>query len=176
MDAIINHFKYQNPYRLLRLRLDQKSRVSKGNSGLDSHADDLRKHRFAEQDSPSLKILVVDDEQDIVFTVKTFLTEAGFSVDSFTDPLSAFEMFRPRIYEIIILDIRMPELNGFELYLKLLEKDSSIKVIFLTAVSEFSTYANFKDEVSPASGKRHYLQKPVDFAELLQRVDDMLAY
>ena len=113
----------------------------------------------------SHKILVVDDEQDIVFTLKTILTEAGFSVDAFTNPSVAFEMFRPEKYELIILDIRMPGLNGFELYMKLLEQDNSIKVLFLTAVNEFSMYAKFKSSVSPMSGKRYYLQKPVDLTK-----------
>lgn len=122
----------------------------------------------------SHKILVVDDEQDIVFTLKTILTEAGFSVDAFTNPSVAFEMFRPEKYELIILDIRMPGLNGFELYMKLLEQDNSIKVLFLTAVNEFSMYAKFKNSVSPMSGKRYYLQKPVDLSKLLQRVDDIV--
>jgi DNA-binding response OmpR family regulator len=126
------------------------------------------------QTSHSHKILVVDDEQDIVFTLKTILNEAGFSVDAFTNPSVAFEMFRPEKYELIILDIRMPGTNGFELYMKLLEQDSSIKVLFLTAVNEFSMYSKFKSSVSPMSGKRYYLQKPVDLKKLLQRVDDML--
>ena len=125
--------------------------------------------------SHSQKILVVDDEQDIVFTLKTILTEAGFTVDAFTNPSVAFEMFRPEKYELIILDIRMPGLNGFELYMKLFEQDKSIKVLFLTAVNEFSMYAKFKNSVSPMSGKRYYLQKPVDLTKLLQRVDDMLS-
>ncbi len=125
--------------------------------------------------SHSKKILVVDDEQDIVFTLKTILTEAGFTVDAFTNPSVAFEMFRPEKYELIILDIRMPGLNGFELYMKLFEQDKSIKVLFLTAVNEFSMYAKFKNSVSPMSGKRYYLQKPVDLTKLLQRVDDMLS-
>lgn len=127
------------------------------------------------QTSHSHKILVVDDEQDIVFTLKTILNEAGFSVDAFTNPSVAFEMFRPEKYELIILDIRMPGINGFELYMKLLEQDSSIKVLFLTAVNEFSMYSKFKSSVSPMSGKRYYLQKPVDLTKLLQRVDDMLS-
>jgi DNA-binding response OmpR family regulator len=122
----------------------------------------------------SPKIMVVDDEQDIVFTLKAILTEAGFSVDDFINPSVAFEMFRPEKYELIILDIRMPILNGFELYTKLLERDNFIKVLFLTAVTEFSTYAKFKSGVSPMSGKRYYLQKPVDFMKLLRRIDDML--
>ena len=127
------------------------------------------------QTSHSHKILVVDDEQDIVFTLKTILNEAGFSVDAFTNPSVAFEMFRPEKYELIILDIRMLGINGFELYMKLLEQDSSIKVLFLTAVNEFSMYSKFKSSVSPMSGKRYYLQKPVDLTKLLQRVDDMLS-
>lgn len=120
------------------------------------------------------KILVVDDEEDTILTVKTILNEAGYSVDAFTDPSAAFNMFRPEEYKIIILDIRMPDLNGFELYMKLLEKDRTIKVLFLTAVNEFSVYEKYKNNVSPMFGKRYYLQKPVDFAKLLQRVDDML--
>ena len=58
--------------------------------------------------------------------------------------------------------------------MKLLEQDNSIKVLFLTAVNEFSMYAKFKSSVSPMSGKRYYLQKPVDLTKLLQRVDDMV--
>lgn len=136
-------------------------------------ADDMRRDDVTKA-GHSHKILVVDDEQDIVFTLKTILTEAGFSVDAFTNPSVAFEMFRPEKYELIILDIRMPGLNGFELYLKLLEQDNSIKVLFLTAVNEFSMYAKFKNSVSPMSGKRYYLQKPVDLSKLLQRVDDIV--
>lgn len=139
-------------------------------------AEDMRRDDVTK--APGLrhshKILVVDDEQDIVFTLKTILTEAGFSVDAFTNPSVAFEMFRPEKYELIILDIRMPGLNGFELYMKLLEQDNSIKVLFLTAVNEFSMYAKFKNSVSPMSGKRYYLQKPVDLSKLLQRVDDIV--
>jgi DNA-binding response OmpR family regulator len=121
------------------------------------------------------KILVVDDEQDIVFTLKTALTEAGFSVDAFTNPSFAFDMFTPEKYELIILDIRMPVLNGFELYMKLLEKDNSIKVLFLTAVNEFSMYSKFKRSVSPMLGKRYYLQKPIDLKKLMQRIGEMLS-
>lgn len=140
--------------------------------------DRLLKERLRSVDTHksnnSYRILVVDDEEDIVFTVKTILTQAGFYVDAFTNPSVAFELFRPERYELIILDIRMPNLNGFELYMKLLEQDSSIKVLFLTALNEFSMYTKYKNNVSPMLGKRYYLQKPVEFSRLLQRVEDML--
>ena len=155
------------------MSIDQSIHTSRQVDNDNLFAEDMRRDD-ATKPGHSHKILVVDDEQDIVFTLKTILTEAGFSVDAFTNPSVAFEMFRPEKYELIILDIRMPGLNGFELYMKLLEKDNSIKVLFLTAVNEFSMYAKFKSSVSPMSGKRYYLQKPVDLPKLLQRVNDML--
>jgi DNA-binding response OmpR family regulator len=155
------------------LSIDQSIHTSSQADNDNLFAEDMRRDDVTKA-GHSHKILVVDDEQDIVFTLKTILTEAGFSVDAFTNPSIAFEMFRPEKYELIILDIRMPGLNGFELYMKLLEQDNSIKVLFLTAVNEFSMYAKFKSSVSPMSGKRYYLQKPVDLPKLLQRVDDML--
>jgi DNA-binding response OmpR family regulator len=155
------------------LSLDQSIHTSSQAVNDNLFAKDVRRDDVTKA-GHSHKILVVDDEQDIVFTLKTILTEAGFSVDAFTNPSVAFEMFRPEKYELIILDIRMPGLNGFELYMKLLEQDNSIKVLFLTAVNEFSMYTKFKSSVSPMSGKRYYLQKPVDLTKLLQRVDDMV--
>lgn len=155
------------------MSLDQSIHTSSQAGNDNLLAEDMRRDDVTKA-GHSHKILVVDDEQDIVFTLKTILTEAGFSVDAFTNPSVAFEMFRPEKYELIILDIRMPGLNGFELYMKLLEQDNSIKVLFLTAVNEFSMYAKFKNSVSPMSGKRYYLQKPVDLSNLLQRVDDIV--
>ncbi|MGH9987059.1 MAG: response regulator [Nitrososphaeraceae archaeon] len=155
------------------MSIDQSIHTSSQADNDNLFAEDMRRDDVTKV-GHSHKILVVDDEQDVVFTLKTILTEAGFSVDAFTNPSIAFEMFRPEKYELIILDIRMPGLNGFELYMKLLEQDNSIKVLFLTAVNEFSMYAKFKSSVSPMSGKRYYLQKPVDLPKLLQRVDDML--
>lgn len=155
------------------MSIDQSIHTSSQADNDDLFAEDMRRDDVTKA-GHSHKILVVDDEQDIVFTLKTILTEAGFSVDAFTNPSVAFEMFRPEKYELIILDIRMPGLNGFELYMKLLEQDNSIKVLFLTAVNEFSMYAKFKSSVSPMSGKRYYLQKPVDLTKLLQRIEDML--
>jgi two-component system copper resistance phosphate regulon response regulator CusR len=155
------------------LSQDHKIESSKELEGEYSYHDATLEAEPVKADHAS-KILVVDDEQDIAFTLRTILTEAGFSVDAFTDPSIAFDLFRPGKYDLIVLDIRMPGLNGFELYVKLMEQESSIKVLFLTAVNEFSMFAKFKSKVSPMSGKRYYLQKPVDVTKLLQRVNDML--
>jgi two-component system, OmpR family, response regulator ChvI len=78
------------------------------------------------------RLLIIDDEQDITLTLGTVLQESGFEVVSFNDPLLALRSFKPRYYNLVILDIRMPEMNGFELYREIRRKNNGVKVCFLT--------------------------------------------
>jgi two-component system response regulator VicR len=121
------------------------------------------------------KILVVDDEPDITFTLLAILQKAGYEVFSFNNPLVALQSFEPRYYDLLIIDIKMPEMNGFELYQKLKEKDSHVKVCFLTAVSEFRDYEQYKGDVSPKPHERYFVAKPVSEDDLVRRVNDMIA-
>jgi DNA-binding response OmpR family regulator len=120
------------------------------------------------------KILVVDDEPDITFTLHAILQKSGFEVSSFNDPLLALQSFKPRYYDLVILDIKMPGMNGFELYKKLKEKDNHVKVCFLTAVSEFRGYEQYKSDVSPKLHERYFIAKPASEDELRRRVNEML--
>ena len=79
------------------------------------------------------KILVVDDEPDICFVVEKTLGENGFRIDSYEDPLLALENFKSHSYGLVILDIRMPDLNGFTIYREIRILDKKIKICFLTA-------------------------------------------
>jgi DNA-binding response OmpR family regulator len=83
------------------------------------------------------KILIVDDEPDVTFTIKVILTSNGYQVDAFEDAEEALAQFRKEAYFLAFLDIKMPKMNGFDLYKKLLEIDKDIKVCFLTALGEF---------------------------------------
>ncbi|MFL6309831.1 MAG: response regulator [Nitrososphaera sp.] len=65
--------------------------------------------------------------------MKTVLEINGFVVESYTDPTLALSNFKPRLYDLLLLDITMPKMNGFELYQKLKEIDSNVKICFLTA-------------------------------------------
>ena len=62
------------------------------------------------------RVLVVDDEPDICLTLKIILERYGFTVDSFADPNTALKNFKPGLYDLVILDIKMPQISGFELY------------------------------------------------------------
>ena len=122
------------------------------------------------------RILIVDDEKDAGRTLKMMLENYGFDIDCFTDPALALEKFKPNLYDLIILDIRMPETNGFELYDQLKSRDSDIKTLFITGLSSVEPYNTQNSKVFPLRGKRHIVMKPVSSEELLQQVYEMMNY
>ena len=83
------------------------------------------------------KILLVDDEPDIAMAFKLALQDAGYIVDTYLDPLMALSKFNSSCYDLIILDIKMPKLNGFELYSEMRKVDNKVKVCFITAGEMF---------------------------------------
>jgi two-component system, OmpR family, response regulator ChvI len=121
------------------------------------------------------KILIVDDEPDVTFTVKVILTSNGYQVDAFEDPQEALDHFKKEVYFLAFLDIKMPKMNGFELYKKLVEIDKDIKVCFLTALGEFDEYYRLykKEDLAPVWGVRHIVRKPIDNSKLLEEVSIM---
>jgi DNA-binding response OmpR family regulator len=121
------------------------------------------------------KILIVDDEADITTALKMYLELQGFHVDTFTDPFNALAQFKAGFYQLLILDIKMPEMNGFELYTEIKKKDDTIKVFFLTALSEMHDYDAFKKEVFPKEGERYFIAKPIENEEILKRINTVIA-
>ena len=120
------------------------------------------------------KLLLVDDEKDLTSLLYTILQKSGYEVVFFNDPLLALERFKPRYYDLMILDIRMPNMNGFELYRQIRRMDNRVKVCFLTAISEFKKYGQYRKEVYPKLGERHFITKPVSNHELIGRINEML--
>jgi two-component system catabolic regulation response regulator CreB/two-component system response regulator ChvI len=116
------------------------------------------------------KVLIVDDEHDAGLTLKIVLEKYGFLVDYFTDPSTALTNYRPDVYDLIILDIRMQELNGFQLYNQLKSKDPKMKTLFLTALSSVEHYNIEGNKVYPMKGLRHFCKKPISNHDLLEQV------
>jgi DNA-binding response OmpR family regulator len=98
------------------------------------------------------------------------LNDYGFDVDSFTDAIEALETFKPDFYDLVILDIKMPEINGFELYNKFKSKDANIKTLFLTALGDVEAYSTPSSKVYPIMGERHFAKKPISNSDLLEQV------
>jgi DNA-binding response OmpR family regulator len=124
--------------------------------------------------SKKRRILVVDDEVDITLSLKTVLEGYQFEVDSFNDSVSAFNSFKAGLYDLVILDIKMPKMNGFQLYKEIKNIDDKVKVCFLTALSEMHDYEEFKREVFPKAGERYFIQKPVENQTLLKRLNEII--
>jgi DNA-binding response OmpR family regulator len=120
------------------------------------------------------RIFVVDDEPDINLTLKIALEDKGFLVDAFDDPLLALESFKAGVYNLLILDIKMPKMNGFELFREIKKIDSKVKVCFLTALNELYDYEVFRKEVFPKAGERYFIQKPIENEEMIKRVKEMI--
>ena len=113
------------------------------------------------------KILLVDNEADVIITFKAILQEAGFIVNTYEDPLIALSNFIPRFYDLVILDIGMPKMNGIELSRQLLELDSNVKICFITAGE-----ANIEvlGELYPSRAIGCFINKPVTIDQLVKRV------
>lgn len=121
------------------------------------------------------RILIVDDESDITTALKMYLEVQGFQVDAFTDPANALAQFKAGFYHLLILDIKMPEMNGFELYKEIKKKDKTVKVFFLTALSEMRDYDAFKKDVFPKEGERYFIAKPIENEDILTRINTVTA-
>jgi CheY-like chemotaxis protein len=100
------------------------------------------------------KILFVDNEPDMTALLKMALEYAGFSVEVFNDPLLALKNFKPNLYDLVILDVMMPKMDGLELYDQLKTVDPSINVCFLTASSE-----SYSEELRKKEGRHCELNK-----------------
>jgi two-component system response regulator ChvI len=118
------------------------------------------------------KILIVDDEPDITFTLGKGLEQGGYDVQVFNDPLVALSNFKPDIYDLLILDIKMPKMTGFELYRKLKEIDSKVKVCFITAFETY--YEKFKQEFFPLEETKGFIRKPIQTEDLIRFTNQVI--
>ncbi len=121
------------------------------------------------------RIMVVDDEDDVILQLRVVLEDNGFKVDSFNEPLLALENFKADLYDLLILDIKMPKMNGFELYKQIKKVDNKVKTMFLTALTELQEYEEFRKEVSPKLGERYFVPKPIENDDLIKRVNKILS-
>ena len=117
------------------------------------------------------KILVVDDETDITTSIKKALTSSGFEVDVYNEPQKALSDFKPHVYDLSLIDFRMPKMNGFELYREIKKKEDSAKVCFLSA---FVMHRDEFKKIFPTSDVKCFIQKPVGAKDLVSHIKSEL--
>jgi DNA-binding response OmpR family regulator len=119
------------------------------------------------------KILVVDDEPDLSILSSLVLEYNGFKVDTFTDPQEALSNYKPGYYDLVILDIKMPRIDGFQLYGEIKKKDQNAKICFLTASELY--YEEFRKREYNAIDKNLFLRKPIGNEELINHVNRIIS-
>jgi DNA-binding response OmpR family regulator len=117
------------------------------------------------------RIMVVDDESDLTLFYRVSL-EYGFEVETFNDPRKALSNFKPGYYDLVILDIKMPGIEGFELYTKIQKIDSKVKVCFLTASELY--YEEFRTKEYSTLDKDLFIRKPIGNEELIKEIDRLI--
>jgi CheY-like chemotaxis protein len=119
------------------------------------------------------KVMVVDDEADVISVLEIVLEENGFEVDAFEDPIVALKSYRAGVYDLLILDIKMSKMDGFELYDEIKKIDDNAKVCFLTASEMY--YKNSRKEKYCSLDKDLFIQKPIANEDLVEEINKILS-
>src|SRR6266496_6042018 len=125
------------------------------------------------------RILLVDDESDINLLFKTVLEENEFKVDFYDDPLLALQNFKSNSYDLLLLDIKMQVMDGFELYKKLLRIDDKVKVCFITANEMYrdsfrnKLIARFAD-MNNNNNNCFFILKPIQNEDLIEQLNEII--
>jgi len=156
----IEKYQYDSPQQQQREKLRQRE------EGEEQLHDQTRKK----------KILLVDDERDHCMVYQIVLEDTGYECTSYTDSVKALQEFRPNYYDLVILDIRMPRLDGFALCEKIRKVDRDVQIIFITAGEAY--YENFRKQYYPDISNDiniKCLQKPIRNEELISIVTMTMA-
>jgi two-component system catabolic regulation response regulator CreB/two-component system response regulator ChvI len=116
------------------------------------------------------KILTIDDEKEITKSFVTGLAGYGYEVSIYGDPFEALDEFKPNVYELVIIDIGLPRVNGFSIYRRLVEKDKEVKVSFLTNVQ---VRKNEFDILFPDLHVKFFLTKPLSVPTLMKHLEQV---
>jgi CheY-like chemotaxis protein len=127
-------------------------------------------------------VLLVDDEPDITTVLSMGLEDYGFKVDSYNDPLIALSHFKKSSYDIVILDIKMPKMDGFELYREIRKLDDKVNVFFTTAFD--LQMEELKDKIylpslshsfslaAYNSYLKYFIKKPIEIDDFVKRINE----
>jgi DNA-binding response OmpR family regulator len=114
--------------------------------------------------------MIIDDDKDITNLFSIFLEYNGYIVDAYTNPIEAFNNFRKNSYDLIVLDLKMPKVNGMTLYHKIKEIDNNVIICFTTA--DINYIEDLRKGIIDI--EKIVLYKPVLLKNLKNKIDSLL--
>lgn len=141
------------------------------NKILELHAE--RKRINQNKNNSSFNILLIDDDKDILFTYASMIKNQGFTITSFSNPYEALNDFsttNPYLYDLIIMDIRMPGINGIKLYSKFKVMNPNVKILFVTALDAVNELLSLFPEIKESD----ILRKPVESQQFLDKISTVV--
>ena len=122
-----------------------------------------------------MKVLLVDNEPDVTYAIRTVLEDNGFEVDPFNDSVLVCDTYKSNYYDLVILDIKIPKMDGFQLYDRIRQKDRKTKICFLTASEMFyESLRQARNLIGDVLGEQYFIQKPIKTDELIRRLTDLI--
>ena len=152
---------------------DETITMIKTSKAYGINRDPKSKQQLVENNKRTKRILVVDDSYDISLVLKLVLEDSGFEVDVFNNPLTALQNFKSAMYDLAILDVKMPVLNGFGLYQQIRKLDYEVKICFLTAATEFN-YEAFEEQAFANIDEKYIIRKPIENESLIQQIKSIM--
>jgi DNA-binding response OmpR family regulator len=148
---------------------NNKIRNSRTSDHFASENEDNTTHAGSAINTDSFggRILIVDDDPDITLSFSIGLEDGGFEVHTYNDPQDALANFKSNFYDLLLVDINMPRMNGFELCTKISEVDLNVKICFITAGD---INIDGLREVYPALSTGCFIKKPVTISDLVKRL------
>jgi CheY-like chemotaxis protein len=157
-------------YSVHRLEdIDKQKEIE--NKILELHAE--RKRINQNKNNSSFNILLIDDDKDILFTYTSMIKSQGFTIASFSNPYEALNDFtttNPYLYDLVIMDIRMPGINGIKLYSKLKVMNPNVKILFVSALDAVNELLSLFPEIKESD----ILRKPVESQQLLDKINEVI--
>ncbi|CAN5516043.1 hypothetical protein BH18THE2_BH18THE2_22310 [soil metagenome] len=154
--------------RKIQSAINSGSMIHSKQNGDDSK--EIRANKIANK-----RIMIIDDDEDTNLLFKIVLEGSDHNrikVDSYNDPFVALEDFRPSLYDLLLINVSMPIMNGFELYYRLKALDNKVKVCFLTAGEMY--YETIRRDVFPDLDVNCFIRKPIANKDLIKQVKEIL--
>ena len=117
------------------------------------------------------RILIIDDDPDINNLFKIFLEHDGFQVDSYTNPLDALYYFKKSKYDLVLLDLKMPQIDGIAMFQALKNKDENVTICLITA--DISYLEQLKEKIPNI--EKYIIYKPILLRSLKDKINELVS-